>query len=305
MSETAEKAREAMKAKAKRLAGEPHQKVDSSDWTPPEMLNAGVKTGMRPLSPRQFKKGGKVVGKAAGKKSAPRADRAPRKDGGRSDRYLTPDNLINRDQKMANETRKGIKHVGGYAKGGHPDAAEDRAMIKKMVKGSALRRADGGKASDDYDDDPYGENEGAGSVTKDGKKSGGKAMHHKDCTCKMCSGGRAARKSGGRTKGKTNINIIIGHGERQQPPMGAGAMPNAPVRPPVMPMVPPPAAMGAGPMGAGAPPSMPMGGMPPGGLPMPRKSGGRAKTIHVINHAAGGGKGRLEKIEAYGHKASR
>jgi hypothetical protein len=31
---------------------------------------------------------------------------------------------------------------------------------------------------------------------------------------------------------------------------------------------------------------------------MPRKSGGR--TIHVINHAAGGGLGRMEKIKAYG-----
>ena len=39
-------------------------------------------------------------------------------------------------------------------------------------------------------------------------------------------------------------------------------------------------------------------------MPMGRKSGGRvAKTEHVIDHAAGGGLGRLEKIKAYGHKA--
>jgi hypothetical protein len=31
---------------------------------------------------------------------------------------------------------------------------------------------------------------------------------------------------------------------------------------------------------------------------MPRKNGGR--TMHVIDHAAGGGLGRKEKIKAYG-----
>ena len=67
MSEHAKSARAAMKAKAKRLAaGEPHEKVDSSTWTPPEMENAGVKTGARPISKRAFKKGGKVKKYARG-----------------------------------------------------------------------------------------------------------------------------------------------------------------------------------------------------------------------------------------------
>jgi hypothetical protein len=36
---------------------------------------------------------------------------------------------------------------------------------------------------------------------------------------------------------------------------------------------------------------------------MGRKSGGRTNhPDHVINHAAGGGLGRLEKIKAYGEK---
>ena len=48
MSEMAKAARAAMKAKAKRLgSGEPHEKVDASSWSPPEMLNAGAKTGMQ------------------------------------------------------------------------------------------------------------------------------------------------------------------------------------------------------------------------------------------------------------------
>jgi hypothetical protein len=37
-------------------------------------------------------------------------------------------------------------------------------------------------------------------------------------------------------------------------------------------------------------------------MPMGRKTGGRVHTQHVIDHAAGGGLGRLEKIKAYGHK---
>ncbi len=62
MSDQAKAARAAMKAKVKRLvSGEPHAKVDASSWTPPEMMNTGAKTGMRPVSPRQYKRGGKVT----------------------------------------------------------------------------------------------------------------------------------------------------------------------------------------------------------------------------------------------------
>ena len=48
MSEySAKSLREKMKAKARSLAGEKDQKVDSSDWTPAKPLDAGVKTGAR------------------------------------------------------------------------------------------------------------------------------------------------------------------------------------------------------------------------------------------------------------------
>jgi hypothetical protein len=112
MYEMAKKAREAMRGKAKRLAGEKDQKVDSSDFTPAPMLNADVQTGMRPLSPQGFRKSG---AKAEGAKNAARADRKPRKSGGRA---ITADSLINRDQKDANEGREGKKHIGGMKKGG-------------------------------------------------------------------------------------------------------------------------------------------------------------------------------------------
>jgi hypothetical protein len=86
-----------------------------------------------------------------------------------------------------------------------------------------------------------------------------------------------------------NVNIIItqpGGMKGPMPPSGAVA--------------PPP----GGPVGLhqGMPPPMPppgaappMGAMPPPGLA--RKSGGRA---YPIKDGAGGGKGRLEKIRAYG-----
>ena len=111
MYEMAKKAREAMKGKAKRLAGEKDSKVDSSNWSPAEPLDADVKTGMRPISKRAYKKGGKVEGE----KMEAHAGRKPRKAGGRA---ITADSLINRNQKEANEEREGKKHIGGMKKGG-------------------------------------------------------------------------------------------------------------------------------------------------------------------------------------------
>jgi hypothetical protein len=138
MSSTAKIARDAMKAKAKRLAaGDPHTKVDSSTWTPSEPENAGVKTGARPLTKRLYKKGGKVIGKADGKKAAFRADRMPRKSGGRAEadrehRYLTPDNLINRDVRMANDAREGTKHTGAFKKGGRAHKTDGGKTISPL-----------------------------------------------------------------------------------------------------------------------------------------------------------------------------
>ena len=121
MSSLAKQAREAMKAKASRLTtADPHQKVDSSNWTPPEALNTEAKTGLRPVSRRAFKSGGKVTGAKAkmnlGKKT--------RASGGKA---ITANSLINRNVKEANEEREGIKHIGGMKKGGR---------LKKQAGGS-------------------------------------------------------------------------------------------------------------------------------------------------------------------------
>lgn len=144
MSDMSKAARAAMKAKASRMGGkgDPKAKVDASSWTPPEMMNTGMKVGMRPLTRRAFRKGGKVIEKCEGGPTDKRADRKQRKSGGRS---LVTD-LINRNAKKANLAREGgDAHVGGYKSGG--DVDQDKKLIKK-----ALRQHDknmhGGKMED-------------------------------------------------------------------------------------------------------------------------------------------------------------
>jgi hypothetical protein len=100
-----------MKAKASRLTtADPHQKVDSSTWTPGDALNTEAKTGLRPISRRAFKKGGKVMGTKA-KMNLGKSIRG-------SNKPITPDNFANKDVKAANEDRPGIKHVGALKTGG-------------------------------------------------------------------------------------------------------------------------------------------------------------------------------------------
>lgn len=61
MSEASKKARAAMKAKASRMAEGHNEKVDASSWSPSNTFDAEKKTGKRPINPREFKRGGKVM----------------------------------------------------------------------------------------------------------------------------------------------------------------------------------------------------------------------------------------------------
>jgi hypothetical protein len=138
MSETAKSARAAMKAKAQRLGGadRPLEKVDSSSWTPPEMLNSTTKTGARPLTRRAYKSGGKVKGA----ETKARADRPARKSG---DAALSANSLINRNVKDANAEREGAgKHIGAFKKGGRAQKCEGGSMkrTKKETGGATDNR---------------------------------------------------------------------------------------------------------------------------------------------------------------------
>ena len=99
--------RAAKNKKAQSMIESSGGKVDSSTWTPDEMLNADAKTGMRPISRRAFKAGGKVEGE----KAKTDLSRSPRG-------FQEKVGLANTNQKDANEEREGVKHVGGMKKGG-------------------------------------------------------------------------------------------------------------------------------------------------------------------------------------------
>lgn len=134
----------------------------------------------------------------------------------------------------------------------------------------------------------------------DGRASGGRAEGYAteaeneatldDKAPKKLRLDRPAFKNGGAVKKGATVNVIVAP---QVPPSG----------PPPMP---PPEAMMKPPMPPGPPPAPPPGAMPPGGgppmggAPMARKHGGR---VQKMDAGAGGGKGRLEKIKAYGDRA--
>lgn len=427
MSEfSAKSLRDKMRSKISRLVRtDPKAKVDASGYTPPDALDADVKTGARPLSRRLYKRGGKVI-MVSGESEKKHAGRKARKSGGKA---LTADSYVNRNVREANEERDGIKHVGGFKRGGktmHEDVAEDKKLIKSMVKKDAIKPgkahggscrcskcmggragkagggyADGGKtkwiqkaikhpgslhkalhvaegekipekklAKATHSKNPHiarkarlaetlkGFHKADGGATggtqqtirgpivrttprivkystapmpKSGptegdlndlraakeiaqqrgmkfRKRGGKAsVSDGSLEGTRPTGGRLARKSGGRAKGKMNVNIIIGTGPRaaEAAPAAAAAPVGVPVglRQNMPPMgAPAPAPAGGMPSAAGAPAGMPPGMMPPGAGPMMgRKSGGRVS--YPIKDGAGGGLGRLQKIEAYGDEA--
>jgi hypothetical protein len=277
MSTMSEQARSKAKSKVERLVRtDPKARVDASGYTPPGALDGDIQTGMRPISRRAFKSGGKVLGDIL----KARADRKPRASGGRA----LVDDFVNRDVREANKLREGIKHEGGFARGGKAGGG-----LALPAWNAPVARASGGRT------------------------------HGADCTCAKCSGGRVkraaggsindgirpaggrlARKGGGRTKGKgMNVNIIIAPGQSKpaMPPPG---------------MLPPP---GGGPPGLhqGMPPPPPPGAAapmgPPAGMPpMGRKRGGKVDSSgptakpgkYPIESGAGEGLGRLEKARAYG-----
>jgi len=191
MSDASKAARAAMKSKAERIAGgDPKRKVDASSWTPPEPLNTTAKTGLRPVSRRAYKKGGKVLGVPC----VMRADRKPRKSGGATENVNAK---INRNVKDANAEDFGKPHIGGLKTGGR------------------AKRADGGQTA--YSDalprntyrDKEVENTTAKStpaVSKIAKAKGGEAKPPRysraAVDAAIASSNRSGRKIGGKEAAK-------------------------------------------------------------------------------------------------------
>jgi hypothetical protein len=132
----AKAARAAMKQKAKRLTTDPHKKVDASSWEPEEPMNTGAKTGLRPVSPRAYKRGGKVGMNAGGSASAPNAGRKARKDGGEASSWVNA--KVNRNVKEANASEFGRPHVGGMKKGGRTGKMDGGGMMAPASLGTSM-----------------------------------------------------------------------------------------------------------------------------------------------------------------------
>jgi hypothetical protein len=286
MSKEAQGYRDAMKEKAHRLTREDpkdgkKKKIDASGYEVPSELDAESKTGMRPISKRQFKSGG-LVGGAKALKNGGRAQRA---SGG------IAKEMANTNVKEANEERIGEKHVGGMKKGGR---------AHKMVGGPMVDQRAPMGANGNL---PPSELPPQTMFNFSGQKSpilnrGGKVPGNSEITGTRPTGGRMAKADGGRAgKGKMNVNIIIA--APHSPPPAGGPPMGPPPGPPPHPIVPPPGAGGPPGMGPGGlPPGM---GAPPGGppqQPMGRRDGGR--TLAKMRYGSGGGEGRLEKMKKYG-----
>lgn len=254
MSEMSKKARSDMRAKARRLTtADPHQKVDASDWTPSEPLNANKKVydpqTLRGVRPMIYKHGGAIQG-----------DRGP----------------IRRDKRAR----------GGYIDGGVPNARFSEQPIatssKFVANGGKIART-GNRRGDGYVE---GTRPTGGRIAKEGGGTTGGRSGDFDWRemsknpDDKARGGRAHRADGGRAKrktGTTNIIIKVGGDKPPMPPMPPPqAVTRPPGPPPGGPPPGPPPGTGGPPGGPGGPPMPPpsMGGGPP---PMPRAKGGKVK----------------------------
>lgn len=202
------------------------------------------------------------------------------------------------------EKAKKVLRGAGYARGGgvgrakHPDAKEDKKLIKKEMRSAKIVPKKHG-----------------------GKVSGEKPKSRPD---KYARGGSAPRGHDNGHKG-TKVNIMVGAGQAEkQQAMQTGMQLGAKMAAAKMQGAGgPPRPMGGAPMqarpmpappGAGGAPGGNPGGMPQGVPPTMANRGGRMNrggkvgpkkvpgVTNISEGGAGGAKGRLEKIKKYGSK---
>lgn len=198
MSDLAKSARAAMKKKAAKLAEKSTEKVDSSDWTPAPLLNADKKTGLKPISRRAFKSGGKVEGSCG----PVRADKMPRKgklSGGALGRYA----------KAATDDLKMKSYISGAAEAGSKGNKESKAIsgALKKLEGRADKRNRGIKMAVDKlsgsANVPAGKDEGMKKGGRINKMDGGDILGFLSpayMAVKALKGDKDEKKSGGRIK---------------------------------------------------------------------------------------------------------
>ena len=274
MYELAKKAREGMKAKARRLASETVGKVDSSTWSPAPLLRADIKTGARPIM--------KPSKKGIGESNAARDTKAA----------------------IGNPTRGAFKQGGAVKKDGGildkkavgaVEVLPKRGAAQNYKKGGRIKREDGGKLPSPYE---AMESEARRKTIKVERPADRKLPSAKEAAESAARVGDVpeGRKYGGKSKkvakkkgGGVGLTVVIAGKGGQGAPQGMAA-PIAPRAVPVPPSAPMPAPMPA------APPPAPM--QP---APMGRKAGGRitkvAKSYKDMEAGSGSGEGRLQKTD--------
>jgi len=272
MYEMAKKAREAMKSKARRLAGEKDIKTDSSTWSPAPLLRSDIKTGARPIM--------KPSAKGIGESNAARDTKA----------------AIGDAKRGAFKSGGAVKDAGVKDKKalGAIDPSPKRGAAQNYKRGG---KADGGKLPSPYEamrseermgrvkveeknkmPSPKEAAESAARVgdVPEGRKSGGKKWLAKVMK-------KTAKKRGG----GVGLTVVIADKGGRAAPQGM----TAPIAPRAVPV---PQAAAPMPMPAAPPPAQ----MPP--VPM-RKSGGRitkvASSYKDMQAGAANGEGRLQKTD--------
>ncbi|MDE2105097.1 MAG: hypothetical protein KGL39_48105, partial [Patescibacteria group bacterium] len=123
MSELSRKARRANRAKAHRMATQQAGKVDCSSYGPEEDANTTTQTGMRPISRRNYKRGGKVEGEDA----KHHAGKTPRKraDGGKITNKLSKEPVRDLLRQAASLSDKTVHGPGGSSYKRRPGSSRD------------------------------------------------------------------------------------------------------------------------------------------------------------------------------------